>query len=144
MSNESWCTEHTRAVQMVRFIPALVYVERVCIQELYSPRNMVMRFGQYVDKKTNSEDHTPAFLKFFDWTRDIGRTIRDFENISPIWLDQPDLSREIRTRQEWNGKPWPREVLADSGQMDMTGYLRWEEKQQEFYLKMAHNFFGGR
>lgn len=142
MSNESWCTEHIRAVQMVRFIPALVHIEKVCEQRFYSPRSMIMSFGQYVDKKTNSEDHTPAFLKFFDWTRDIGRTIRDFENISLMWLDQPDLSREIRTRQEWNGKPWPREVLADSGQMDLGGYLEWEQERSEEYLDYARRFMG--
>ena len=137
-------TEIIRAMNMLRFIPALGYIKRVCDQELYSPRNMVKRFGEYLDKKYNSNEFATEFCSFYDWCKDTGRTLTDWEGLSPIWLDQPDLAREIRTRQEWNGKPWAQEIYADSGKTTMTDYLVWEENQRAFYLNQARRFMGVR
>ena len=136
-------TEHIRVMEMLHFVPALIYVEKVSEENYFSARNMIVRFGNYLDEKTHSEDHARAFCDFYDWTKSIGRNLSDWKFVSPIWLTQPDLSHEIRTRQEWNGKPWPKEVLADSGQMDMAGYLRWEEERRAHYLNEAKKFLYG-
>lgn len=141
--SEVYGTEILRAMEMLHFVPALIYVEKVSEKEYFSPRNMIARFGHYLDKKENSEDHVRAFVDFYDWNRDIGRKLSDWKNISPIWLTQPDLSREIRTLQEWNKKPWPKEVYVDSKQMDMQGYLSWEEKRQSYYYNEAKKFLYG-
>lgn len=135
-------TEIIRAMKMLRFIPALSYVKKVCDQELYSPRSMVKGFGEYLDKKFNSKEYAAEFCRFYDWCKETGRTLSDWEGLSPIWLDQPDLAREIRTRQEWNGKPWEQEIYADSGKTTMTDYLVREENQRAFYLNQARRFMG--
>lgn len=137
-------TQIIRAMNMLRFIPALGYVKKVCDKELYSPRNMIKRFGEYLDKKYNSNDYAVEFCSFYDWCKETGRSLSDWEGLSPVWLDQPDLAREIRTRQEWNGKPWEWEICADSGKMTMTDYLAWEENQRAIYLNQSRRFMGVR
>ena len=140
---ESLLTKHTRVMPMLHFIPALCYVEKVSIDNYFSTRNMICRFGCYLDEKYHSSDYAQAFLDFYDWTKDIGRTLSDWKNLSPIWLTQPDRKHEVRTVQEWNRKPWPEEVYVDSGQMDMRGYLRWEEERRAYYLNEAKKFLYG-
>ena len=136
-------TEQIRVIEMLHFVPALIYVEKISEENFFSPHNMIVRFGWYLDEKTDSKDHARAFADFYDWTISIGRKLSDWKSVSPIWLTQPDLSHEIRTRQEWNGKPWPKEVLADSGQMDMAGYRHWEEERRAYYLNEAKKFLSG-
>lgn len=139
------CTEQVRAMQYLIFIPAFVHIKNICEKESYSPRGMIMRFGEYCDKQENSgNDHENAFLKFYDWCVTIGRKPSDYSELNIYLLDQPDKSRQIRLTQEWNGKPFPKEVYADSGTMDLYGYTRWEIGRQEKYLKYAHNFMGVR
>lgn len=133
-------TEQLRAIWMLRFIPALCYVEKIAVDNYFSPRNMICRFGVYLDKKYHSNDYAEAFVDFYDWTKDIGRKLSDFSKLSPIWLTQPDRKHEVRTVQEWNGEPFPEEVYVDAGKMDMTGYIRWEEGQQKLFYDEAKLF----
>ncbi len=136
-------TQIIRAINMLQFIPALIRIERICQREYFSPRNMICRFGNYLNNKYHSSDYAEAFIGFYDWCRDTGRTLSDWSQLSPIWLTQPDRKHEVRTVQEWNKQPWKDDVWADSGNMDMQDYLRWEEQQQMHYYEEAGHFLFG-
>lgn len=133
-------TQVIRAMNMLQFVPALRRIEHICQKEYFSPRNMLCRFGNYLDNKYHANDYAQAFIDFYDWCRDTGRTLSDWSKLSPIWLTQPDRKREVRTIQEWNKKPWKDDVWADSGKMGMQEYLRWEEQQQKRYYEEAGHF----
>ena len=133
-------TQIPRAMNLLQFVPALRRIEHICQKEYFSPRNMICRFGNYLDNKYHSNDYAQAFIDFYDWCRDTGRTLSDWIRLSPIWLTQPNRKHEVRTVQEWNKKPWKDNVWADSGKMDMQDYLRWEEQQRNHYYEEAGHF----
>ena len=133
-------TQIPRAMNLLQFIPALRRIEYICQKEYFSPRNMICRFGNYLDNKYHSNDYAQAFIGFYDWCKDTGRTLSDWIRLSPIWLTQPNRKHEVRTIQEWNKKPWKDDIWADSGKMGMQDYLRWEERQRKHYYEEAGHF----
>lgn len=133
-------TQIARAIYMLRFVPALSRIEKLCKDRHFSVRNMVFHFGSYLDNKLNSEDYAKAFLDFYDWCKEAGRSLSDWSKLDVVWLNQPDNQCQVRTRQEWNGGAWPAEVYADTGSMRLLDYLLWEEKQRINYLQESRSF----
>ena len=129
-----------KAMHMLRFIPALAHVKKVCDRELYSPRNMIRNFGERLETRHGIQDAQVFLPEFFDWCKENNRAVLDWQKLSPIWLDQPDLEREIRCLQEWDGRGWPGYVCA--GRMDMNDYLRFEEQQRAQLAGYARQHMG--
>lgn len=144
-------TQIIKAMYMLRFLPALLRIERICKREFFSPRRMILNFGVYLDRKMNVNDHAVAFAEIYDWALKTGRTLSDWSDLGLKWLNKPDLNDQIRIFQEWNQKPWPKELLDQLEDFQqnkckkekMTDYLRWEESQQIFYYEQAGQFLFG-
>ena len=133
-------TELVRAIQTLRFLPALEKIDQICVSEYYLPRKMIASFGRYLNKKDHSADYEAAFLQFYDWCINTGRTLADWGNLDLTWLTKPDQARQVRTIQEWNAQPWPEAVLKAHNTEE---YQRWEKQQQAYYLDQVRLFFSG-
>lgn len=143
------------ALRMSRFLPALSKLERLSSEQLFCARNMIQKFGRYLNDKNRCNDYEIAFLRFYDWSRAYGKKLSDWNNLNLLWLDQPNAKEQVRTIQEWNNKPWSPEdwdeingtthetVLSQNKEKDQksyTRYLAWEERRQKKCLEELDNF----
>ena len=127
---------------MYRFMPALVYIERVCRRNGLGSESRAGWFGRELAKQGDQEDLGEIFTNFLASMHKAGIQLDTYHYYNLLdKLDKPDWNTQTRIIREWDGKPWPAKERALIEPMSKLEYLMYENEKQDEYVAKAKQFF---
>ena len=126
---------------MYRFIPALIYLERVCRRNGLGSVNMAGWFGRELEKDGGEPGLGKLFSDYLDRLHKHGLSLHRCHSYRILSPSKPNKDSAIRTIREWDGKPWPTQEESEFRTMSRLDYLVWEREQEDYYLEKAKAFF---
>ena len=128
---------------MYRFLPALIYIEKVCRRNGLSAESIAGWFGRELDEAGDDTECGKLFEEYLKNLHAAGIQLDSYHDhrIMSHGLGKPDWNKGYRTIREWDGKPWPVEERAKIEPMDKVQYLMYEQDKRVYYLDKAKEFF---